>query len=192
MRHARNAALAWRWAPQLARRTAVLRQRREASRRHSALSQGTGRPQSARHGARAQQVRVLRLLPRDSQRRHARAERDTRRWLGVGRHSWYVASRPSKERALSLAQHRCAGYEQTTTRAVRRAGAASSSATLIRKRPLGASPSTARAEIRHQFTLYLLGKIVIPRSGFHRSVGCFNAAAPSGHPQTRWSASVDM
>ena len=119
--------------------------------------------------------------PRDSQRR---------RWLGVGRQSWYVASRPLKGRGFLLAQRRCTGYEPTTTRAVRRAGAASSSAALIRKRPLGASPSAARAGIRHHFTLHLLGEIVIPRSGFHRSVGCFDAAAPSRHPQTSWSASV--
>jgi hypothetical protein len=64
VRRARHAALAWRRTPQLARRTAVVRQRREASRRHSALSQGTGRPQPAWHGARAQQVRVLRSSQR--------------------------------------------------------------------------------------------------------------------------------
>ena len=51
----------------------------------------------------------------------------TRRWLGVGHHSWYVASRPPKERRFSLAQRRCAEYEPTTTRAAWRARTASSS-----------------------------------------------------------------
>ena len=60
---------AWRWRPQLARPTAVARRRREASRLCSLLvwrindhnQRGTARAQR-------QQARVLRLLPRDSER----------------------------------------------------------------------------------------------------------------------------
>ena len=52
---------------------------------------GMGRPQSARYCARTQQARVLRLLPRDSERRRACAARYERSWLGVGRRSWHVA-----------------------------------------------------------------------------------------------------
>ena len=57
----------------MARRTTVLQRRREAFRRCSALSRCLSRPQPARHGVRARKARVLRLLPRDSQRSGARA-----------------------------------------------------------------------------------------------------------------------
>ena len=84
--------IGWHWRPQLARRTAGARRKeREACRRRSALSIGIGGPQPARHSARAQQVRVLRLPPRDSERWRTCATRDTRCWLGVGGRSWQVA-----------------------------------------------------------------------------------------------------
>ena len=54
--------------PQLARQTTVLHQRREDSRRCSALPSRTERPKSSRHGARALQARMVRLLPKDSER----------------------------------------------------------------------------------------------------------------------------
>ena len=60
-------------------------------------------PQPARHRAHAKQARVLRLLPRDSERRRACAARATRRWLGVGGRSWHVAPRPRAKGESPLA-----------------------------------------------------------------------------------------
>ena len=52
------------WMPHLARRTTAARRRREASRRCSALLLCVKRPEPVRHGARAQEPRVLLYLPR--------------------------------------------------------------------------------------------------------------------------------
>ena len=67
----RNAALSWRWKPQLARHTTKARRKRGASERHSVLSYRTRRQQLARRGANDQQARLLRLIPSDSERRYA-------------------------------------------------------------------------------------------------------------------------
>ena len=56
------------WRPQLARRTTVVRRKKEASRRCSTLPWRVGQSQRARHGARARQACVLRHLTKDSQR----------------------------------------------------------------------------------------------------------------------------
>ena len=45
---------------------------------------GLNQSQLAQHGARAQQARVLRLLPRDSEHWRACAARDAWHWLGIG------------------------------------------------------------------------------------------------------------
>ena len=66
---------------------------REASRRCGIFLRDTSRSQPARHRARAKQARVLRLLPRDSERRRACAARATRRWLEVLGSSWHAALR---------------------------------------------------------------------------------------------------
>ena len=86
--------------------------------------------QPARHRARAQQARVLRLPPRDSERRRAcaRAPRHNRRWLGAGRRSWHVALRRSpKERGLSPARCSFTAHRSTTISAAWRVRTASSS-----------------------------------------------------------------
>ena len=59
--------------PQLARRTATARRRRDAARLCSAFAWRTDRPQPARHGARAQQARVVHQFPRNSERSGALA-----------------------------------------------------------------------------------------------------------------------
>ena len=56
------------------------------------------------HGAHTLQARVLRLLPRDSERRCACAARDTRHWFGIGGHSWHVAPRARVEGERPLKQ----------------------------------------------------------------------------------------
>ena len=91
--------------------------------------EATGRPQPARHGARAQQARVLRLLPRDSER-SARAARVTRgaglaleAAAGTSHHGRAPKREASRRRSVLSYEH-----EPTTTSAARRARAASSSA----------------------------------------------------------------
>jgi len=57
---------------------------RVPSRRCGIFLRDTSRSQPARHRTRVKQARVLRLLPRDSERRRTCAARATRRWLEVG------------------------------------------------------------------------------------------------------------
>ena len=106
LRRERHATLAWLWGPQLARRTTGARQRREASRRRSALpfSYEPITICAARRGARAQQARVLRYQP-ETASAGAPAPRHERRLLGVGGCSWHVEPRArAKEEKLSQAQ----------------------------------------------------------------------------------------
>ena len=56
------------WRAQLARRTTVLRRRREAFRRCSVISGRVKRSHPARHGVRTRHARVFRHLPRDNRR----------------------------------------------------------------------------------------------------------------------------
>ena len=61
------------------------------------LSSGADRPEPARYGARASQARVVRLLPRESERSGARACAPRKSRLCVGGRSWQVAPRSCTE-----------------------------------------------------------------------------------------------
>ena len=78
------------WRPRLARRR-VLNRREQASRWCIVFSSSADRPQSARYGARASQARVVRLLPRESERSGALACAPRKSRLCVGGRSWQVA-----------------------------------------------------------------------------------------------------
>ena len=84
------------WRPRLARRR-VLNRREQASRWCIVFSSSADRPQSARYGARASQARVVRLLPRESERSGARACAPRKSRLCVGGRSWQVAPRSCTE-----------------------------------------------------------------------------------------------
>ena len=103
----------------LARGSTAFHRRRAASRSCSALSQGVERPQPARRGARARQARVLRLLPRESQRSGAQARYTRKPALEVGAAAgtWEHGLAPKKG-GLSLVQCLSIGHEVTTAGAV--------------------------------------------------------------------------
>ena len=90
------------WRPRLARRR-VLNRREQASRWCIVFSSSADRPQSARYGARASQARVVRLLPRESERSGALACAPRKSWLCVGGHYWQVAPRSCTEGESPLA-----------------------------------------------------------------------------------------
>ena len=82
-----------------------MRQKREPSRRCGTFLRDTNRSQPPWHRARANQARVLRLLPRDSECRRVFAARATRRWLGIRGRSWHIAPRfcAGREKHLAVA-----------------------------------------------------------------------------------------
>jgi len=128
VRCAIQAALEWSLRSQLARRTTGARRRREASRRRSAFLYRRSRPKPARHGARAQLARVLRLLPRDSE--HSAPALCETRGAGLALEAAAGTShhgRAPKGRDCSIVQCPFIGHEPTTTSAAWRARTASSS-----------------------------------------------------------------
>ena len=78
---------------------------REASRLRSARLYCMNRQQSSWHDTRAQLARVLRLLPRDSQRSGTRERmpHEGQLILSLGDSSWHVAPRPHVEGERLLA-----------------------------------------------------------------------------------------
>ena len=121
-----------RWRPQLACPTTVLRRKKEASRRHSALLYDMERLLPAQHGARASQPRVLRLLPRDSDRNGAPARLPGESRLCVGGRGWHVAPRSYAEGERHLARvvplyKVCTDHTQRGTAPARRKCACSAS-----------------------------------------------------------------
>ena len=109
-------------AQQLTRRTMSARRRRGASRRCNGLPYCMDRPHPSQHDARAQQPRVLRLLPRDSERSGA-LTRATRKPADYRRPSWHVAPRPcaEEERPLAGAAPFCGSWTDQNQRRMGRA-----------------------------------------------------------------------
>ena len=113
--HMRKKATCWKL--RLAHRSAAVHRGRGPSRWHSGLPQSMDRLQPARHGGRTAQVRVLRLLPRESARwrvrvcAHANAGCSLlEAAAGTSEHG-----RAPRERAVSLARWAFIGQGPTPT-----------------------------------------------------------------------------
>ena len=115
--------------PELARESPVLHRRRAASRSFSALLWFTKRSPLGRRGVRAQQARVMRLLPRESQRSGAQAHytrkptREVRTRAGTRE-----PCLAPKKGGFSLVQCPSMIHEAITARAARRASTTSACA----------------------------------------------------------------
>ena len=143
------------WKPWLAHRSAAVHRGKGPSRWHSGLPQSMHRLQPARRGARTAQVRVLRLLPRESARwrfrvcAHANAGCSLfEAAAGTSEHGL-----APKERAVSLAQWAFIGQGPTPTT---RRGARTPHVRVLRPLPRARARGVAFVSCAHAQESYLL------------------------------------